>query len=660
METDPVLQTFIIESTEKVQEMESALLQLETSPDDEDTINALFRAAHTIKGSAGVVGIDNIEKFTHTVENVLEKVRLGDVRVSGELIGLLLRCCDHIGHLIESLNAGEGAEENPELKTEGQLITGELSGYLAVDGQGGSPEPDKETTAQGGAPETLTWHISLRFGRDVLRDGMDPISFINYLSKLGEITALTTLTDAVPPAGEMDPESCYIGFEIDFRSDAGRQAIEDVFEFVREDCEIDIAPLRRDEKSSRKPADAPSGKQTQTRVSASKGADTIRVDTDKLDQLINMVGELVIANANINQQARRIGDNSLLESAFSLSRLVEDIRDRAMKVRMVPIGETFNRFRRTVRDFSRSTGKDIRLLISGSETELDKGVIEKIGDPLMHLIRNSADHGIEERDVRVALNKPENGVIHLHAYQETGSIVIEISDDGSGLNREKILKKAVERGIISPGKELSDREINNLIFEPGFSTAQKVTNVSGRGVGMDVVKRNIEALRGSVEVESHEGRGTTVRIRLPLTMAIIDGFMIKSGGSFYIIPLDMLDECLEMSDAEKQQSFKRNYFSLRGKPLPFLRLRDIFKEPGGLNHREHMVVVRYGGERTGLVVDELHGEVQVVIKSLGRVYRDINGISGATILGDGTVALILDVPGLVRTAEKAAGAATYP
>ncbi len=659
METDPVLQTFIIESTEKVQEMESALLQLETSPDDEDTVNALFRAAHTIKGSAGVVGIDNIEKFTHTVENVLEKVRLGEIRVSEDLIGLLLRCCDHIGHLLKSLNAGKDPEENPELQTEGQAMAGELSAYLAVEGQGVSPEPDKETTEQGGTPEALTWRISLRFGRDVLRDGMDPISFISYLSKLGEITGLTTLTDAVPPAREMDPESCYLGFEIDFRSDAGRQAIEDVFEFVREDCEINITPLPATA-PPRKTAGAEAGKQAQTREPGAKGAGTIRVDTDKLDQLINMVGELVIANANINQQARRIGDNSLLESAFALSRLVEDIRDRAMRVRMVPIGETFNRFRRTVRDFSRSTGKDIRLLISGSETELDKGVIEKIGDPLMHLIRNSADHGIEERDVRLALNKPENGVIHLNAYQETGSIVIEISDDGSGLNREKIVKKAVERGIISPGKELSEREINNLIFEPGFSTAQKVTNVSGRGVGMDVVKRNIEALRGSVEVESREGRGTTVRIRLPLTMAIIDGFMVKAGASFYIIPLDMLDECLEMSDTDKQLSFKRNYFSLRGKVLPFLRLRDIFNEPDGRNRREHMVVIRYAGGKTGLVVDELHGEVQVVIKSLGRVYRDVNGISGATILGDGTVALILDVPGLVRNLEKAAGALSYP
>ncbi len=660
METDPVLQTFIIESAEKVQEMENALLQLETSPDDKDTINALFRAAHTIKGSAGVVGIDNVERFTHTVENVLEKVRLGEIRVTSDLVGLLLKCCDHIGRLVEFLNAGEDTAEDHELKAKEQSITEQLSGYLTVDKEDISCTPYNETDeGEGRAPESGTWRISLRFGRDVLRDGMDPISFINYLSKLGEVTSLTTLPDAMPPAPEMDPESCYLGFEIDFKSDAARQAIEDVFEFVQEDCEINIAPLHSKDEAPPTVANAAPEKQARVSDAGSKGAGTIRVDTDKLDQLINMVGELVIANANINQQAKRIGDNSLLESAFALSRLVEDIRDRAMKVRMVPVGDTFNRFRRTVRDFSRSTGKDIKLLISGSETELDKGVIEKIGDPLMHLIRNSADHGIEEPDVRLAQNKPENGVIHLNAYQETGSIVIEISDDGSGLNRGKILNKAVERGIISPGTDLSDREINNLIFEPGFSTAQKVTSVSGRGVGMDVVKRNIESLRGSVDVESHEGTGTTVRIRLPLTMAIIDGFMVKAGTSFYIIPLDMLDECLELSDAERRLSLKRKYFNLHGKALPFLRLRDIFNEQNGRQCREHIVIVRYAGGKTGLVVDELHGEVQVVIKSLGRVYRDIKGISGATILGDGTVALILDVPALVQNAEKTLEAVSY-
>ena len=659
MKTDPVLQTFIIESSENVQEMENSLLQLETSPDDEDTINALFRAAHTIKGSAGIVGIDNVERFTHIVENVLEQVRLGEIKVTGDLIGLLLKCCDHIGRLVDILSEGEDKAGNPDLESEGQSIMEQVSAYLEAGKEdipsvqknhAGTAEGQEGIPGKGKTVETENWHISLRFGRDVLRNGMDPVSFITYLSKLGEIAGLTTLHDAMPDAGEMDPESCYLGFEIYFRSDSDKQTIEDVFEFVQEDCEISILPLHSENKAG--PPVADTAPEKQVKDFKAKEAKTIRVDTNKLDQLINMVGELVIANANIDQQAQRIRDNSLLESAAALSRLVEDIRDRAMKVRMVPIGETFNRFKRVVRDISRNTGKDIELVISGGDTELDKGVIEKIGDPLMHLIRNSADHGIEEADERLALNKPGKGTIRLNAFQETGSIVIEVSDDGRGLNRSRIMNKAMERGIINPGQSLSDREMYNLIFEPGFSTAQKVTKVSGRGVGMDVVKRNIEILRGSVDVESHEGVGATVHIRLPLTMAIIDGFMVGVGPLFYVIPLDMVVECLELSEADRQASLKRNYADLHGKVLPFLRLRDLFNEQNGRPPYEHVVVVQYAGRKTGLVVDELHGEVQAVIKSLGRVYKDIKGVSGATILGDGTVALILDVPGLVQTAER--------
>ena len=660
---DPILQTFIIESAELIQEMENALLQLETSPDDEDTINALFRAAHTIKGSAGIVGIDNIERFTHVVENVLEQVRQNKIKVTGELIGLFLKCRDHIGLLVNLLTEGNDQDGNPELESEGQSILQQISAYLEVGEEDLSPVEKNAAGADEGREgisgrsktvETENWHISLIFGRDVLRDGMDPISFITYLSKLGEVVNLTTLPDAMPGAGEMDPESCYLGFEIDFKSNSDKQTIEDVFEFVQEDCEISVLPLQSENKAGPPAEDAAPERQKQIRDFKANEAQTIRVDTNKLDQLINMVGELVIANANIDQQAQRIKDNSLFESASSLSRLVEDIRDRAMKVRMVPISETFNRFKRVVRDISQSTGKDIELVISGGETEVDKGVVEKIGDPLMHLIRNSADHGIEEPEGRMALNKPGKGTIRLNAFQETGSIVIEVSDDGRGLNRDKIMNKAIERGIINPDQTLSDREMYNLIFEPGFSTAQKVTKVSGRGVGMDVVKRNIVgALRGSVDVESREGAGAVVRIRLPLTMAIIDGFMVGVGMSFYVIPLDAVVECLELSEAERQASLKRNYADLHGKVLPFLRLRDLFNEENGRSPAyEHIVVVQYAGRKMGLVVDELHGEVQAVIKSLGRVYKDIKGISGATILGDGTVALILDVQGLVQTSER--------
>ncbi len=721
MTEDLILQTFIIESSELVQDMENALLQLEKSPDDQDTINALFRAAHTIKGSAGVVGIENIEKFTHKIENVLEQVRQGRIDVTHDMVGLLLRCRDHIGALIESLSSERDKEENNELEKEGSSLLEQVSTFLMTDGEAPAPvQKDKDSGTEkhekaGGGNTVISdnWHISLRFGRNVMQDGMDPASFIAYLTKLGDIVSLTTLTDAVPPAAEMDPENCYLGFEIEFKSESDKQSIEDVFEFVSDNCIINIlsphsnieeyirlinslpedppklgqilvnsgalteselqgALMQQtieeiEEEGAKRPigeilvsenrvsepvVSAAIEKQNQIREIHGMKSETIRVDTNKLDQLINMVGELVIANANIDQQAHRIRDNSLLESASTLSRLVEDIRDSAMKVRMVHVSETFSRFKRVIRDISQSSGKAIELQISGGDTELDKGVAEKIVDPLLHLIRNSADHGIEEPDVRLALNKPKKGTIHLDAYQETGSIVINISDDGSGLNREKILNKAVKCGLIPPGKELSEREIYNLILEPGFSTAEIVTNVSGRGVGMDVVKRNIESLRGSVNMESRDGKGTTVQIRLPLTMAIIDGFMIKVGESFYIIPLDMLDECLELPEEDRDTAIKLNYINLRGKVLPFIRLRDLFEEQSDIPLYEHIVVVHYAGQKTGLLVDELHGEVQAVIKSLGSLYKDINGISAATILGDGTVALILDVPQLVQTAVE--------
>ncbi|MDH4027742.1 MAG: chemotaxis protein CheA, partial [Nitrospirota bacterium] len=618
--------------------------------------------------------------------------------------------------------------ETPEVKaTENDLLR-RLQAYLD-ETQGGEaaaavkvPEADVPSdTGSGRTVENENWHISLRFGPDVLRSGMDPISFINYLARLGEIQSIATLTDSMPPAEDMDPESCYLGFEISFKSDFDKKTIDDVFEFVRQDCRISILPPKskieeyvdlisglpesplnigdilmkcgalteteleealqmqkeesapaadgHEEEHKRKLGeicvdegmvhppviDAALEKQKSQQAVTSREAKTIRVDTNKLDQLVNLVGELVIANANINQHAQRIGDAGLLEAAPVLSRLVEDIRDRAMQVRMVPMAEIFNRFNRVVRDISRDLNKKIDLVIMGGETELDKNLVEKINDPLMHLVRNAADHGIEAPAARAAKGKPEKGTIRLNAFQDTGSIVIKISDDGGGLNRDRIVKKAVEKGLISEGQTLSEKEIYKLILEPGFSTAEKITNVSGRGVGMDVVKRNIESLRGVVEIESREGEGTTVSIRLPLTLAIIDGFMVGVGDSAYIIPLDMVVECIGLSEEDRRESDRRNYLDLRGEVLPYLRLRKLFNVNSKASRFEDVVVVQSSGQRIGLVVDKLYGEVQAVIKSLGRVYRDIKGVSGATILGDGTVALIIDVPSLVHAVIEEGG-----
>jgi two-component system chemotaxis sensor kinase CheA len=377
---------------------------------------------------------------------------------------------------------------------------------------------------------------------------------------------------------------------------------------------------------------------------------SIRVDADKLDQLINLVGELIIAGASVNMIAHRSRVIELTESTSKLATLVEEVRDSALQLRMVRIGATFSRFQRVVHDVSRELGKDVHLLIDGEETELDKTVVEKIGDPLMHLVRNSMDHGIESADVRASLGKPVQGTLRLNAYHDSGAIVISVEDDGGGLKRDRILAKAIERGLVEPGHHMSDSDIYALIFEPGFSTADKVTNLSGRGVGLDVVKRNITALRGTVGISSEEGVGTIVTVRLPLTLAIIDGFLVEVGKSIYAIPLDMIEECVAYS-AEPGH----DYTNLRGEVLPFIRLRELFSIPGTSAKGENIVVLKYSGQKAGLVVDTLLGEFQTVIKPLGQMFSQSYCISGSTILGSGDVALILDVPSLVRQAMAKGG-----
>ena len=377
----------------------------------------------------------------------------------------------------------------------------------------------------------------------------------------------------------------------------------------------------------------------------------IRVHADKLDRLIDLVGELVIAGASTNLLAQKSRMGTLVEATSVLTRLVESIRDSALQLRMVQIGDTFNRFNRVVRDTAKELGKEIELTISGAETELDKTVVEKIGDPLMHLVRNAMDHGLEATAIRVAKGKPAAGRVSLNAYHDSGSIVIEVADDGGGLSKEKIRAKAIERGIISATQILGDQEIANLIFEAGFSTAEKVTNLSGRGVGMDVVRRNIQALRGSVEVQSEDGVGSRFIIRLPLTLAIIDGFLVGVDNASYVIPLEMVVECMELSATESMSD--RNYLNLRGEVLPFVRLRELFEVATERPRRENVVVVKSGGQKAGIVVDVLQGEFQTVIKPLGAIFRHLHGIAGSTILGSGDVALILDVQALAHLAAGA-------
>jgi two-component system chemotaxis sensor kinase CheA len=484
----------------------------------------------------------------------------------------------------------------------------------------------------------------------VLRNGMDPLSFIRYLAQLGSIVRIELLADRLPAADEFDPESCYLGFAIRFASSESQATIDGVFDFVREDCEIRIAPVLPapapvEVPAAQEPAPVRQRQAQEARPQQEKR--TVRVDADKLDRLIDLVGELIIAGASTNLVARRAQIPELLECASTLSGLVEEVRDSALQLRMVKIGATFKRFQRVVHDVSRELGKDIRLQVNGEDAELDKTVVEKIGDPLTHLVRNAMDHGIEAAELRAARGKPEQGTVSLNAYHDSGSIVIEVSDDGGGLKRERILAKGIERGLVEPGRVLSDKEIFNLIFEPGFSTAEQVTNLSGRGVGMDVVKRNIVALRGSVEMASVEGVGTTVTVRLPLTLAIINGFQVGVGKSVFVIPIEMVEECIEFREQPGC-----DWVDLRGRPLPYVRLRERFGLAGAPARRQSIVVVRYGSSRAGLVVDALLGEFQTVIKPLGKVFAGARFLSGSSILGTGEVALILDMAALLNDVEN--------
>ncbi len=731
MNLDQAKQTFVLEARELLQSMEEFLLALEASPKDQETMDALFRSVHTIKGSAGIFDYEPIVAFTHVVESVLSEVRNGKATAGYGLIALLLSCADHIGTLVNSV-AERGTDPDTETLARGDALIEQLHEYVSLDmdsggsrAAGGMQAPRRAKTAATGGRKVKNdnWHISLRFGRDVLRNGMDPLSFLHFLASIGEVVSMTTLFDTMPDAAEMDPESCYLGLELDFKSDADKETIANVFEFVRDDCKVRILPpnsrvseyieminalpedktrlgellvsskalmpeeleeglqiqrslranpaadLRipsREETPTRPPlgeilvdegmvqqeiVDSALEKQRQGREGTQRERKFIRVQADKLDALINLVGELVIASASASLLAQQSGAVTMQEATALVSQLVDEIRGGALQLRMVPIGETFSRFRRVVHDLSHELNKDIQLVIGGAETELDKSMVEQIGDPLTHLVRNAIDHGIEPADRRKALGKSEHGTVRLKAYHDSGSIVIEVSDDGAGLNRSRIIERAVDCGLITPDQQLSEREIYNLIFEPGFSTAEKVTNLSGRGVGMDVVRRSIEALRGTAEVESQEGKGAMVRIRLPLTLAIIDGFLMGVGGAFYVVPLDMVVECVELD--EKRTTHDRHYINLRGEVLPFLRLREQFREAGKASRRENVVVVQDAGRKAGLVVDKLLGEFQTVIRPLGKIFNHLRGVSGTTILGSGEVALILDVPSLIqRTVEN--------
>ncbi len=708
---------FMEEAGDMLRQFEQALLTLESTPDDTEMLNAAFRAAHTIKGTAGLFGFTHVVSFTHGVESVMEDLRSGNLPLSGELFAVLLACRDQMEKLMDEVVSGQAsdavAQRSRELTDELLKLRG--TAPATTPPPGAATDLNAAACAAPGEPEDAAglWHLTLRFGPDALRNGLDPLAFIRYLRNLGELVAVHTWTAPVPDLAQLDAEACHLGFDISLRTERGHDDIAAVFEFAEDDCGIhilspdtpatayfslgaelglegqalevwlavlrqqgcqidaadsrvdavrvepmhadaapDLAPTAPTDVIDAHPAERRSAPQPDRRVNdqgrRAGDAKFIRVRADKLDKLIDLIGELVIASSGAQLAAHQEGAPLVTEATQRIHDLVQEARDGALGLRMVPIGETFSRFQRVVRDVCKNLGKDVDLQITGADTELDKSMVETIADPLMHLVRNSLDHGIEPSEERAAQGKNPRGQLALHAYHESGTIVIEVSDDGRGLNRERILSKAIERGLVGPEQTLSDAEVHQLICHPGFSTAEQVTDISGRGVGMDVVKRNIEALRGQMMLASEAGRGTTTQIRLPLTLAIIDGFLCEVGDVHYVVPLEMVVECIE-TPREHRQAMDQvtGYFDLRGETLPYLDLARHFGVKPQANSRRSLLLVRAGIGTIGLIVDKLAGEHQTVIKPLGAMFAQVRGLAGSTILGSGDVALILDVPALV-------------
>jgi two-component system chemotaxis sensor kinase CheA len=678
--------SFFKESVEHVETMETGLLDLEQRPTDLDLLNRIFRAAHSIKGNAGMFNFTAIGGLTHQMENNLDRLRNSEMVVTKEIIDLLLLALDGLKSLLDAAKGGDPADED-NIK----LIKDKLIACQEGTAPAGSRSPFASPVATQDSSSS-SGHISIVWKPlpELFQRGLDPGQIFRELEEMGEIQALSVGVEDLPELSVMDPEVSYLAWHIDMKTEKSLKDIDAVFDFVRDGSELTISEGLKEEKTlqpigeiliaqgivtpeqveeglkKQKPlgeilVEAQVATPQQVEKALAKQAPSqkwetasIRVDTDKIDTLINLVGELVITQSMITDLGEKFSIDQLAtlqERITQLERNTRELQERVLSIRMLPIGTAFNRFPRLVRDLAGKSGKQIQLLMTGEETELDKTVMEAIGDPLTHLVRNSADHGLESPEERVAAGKPELGTIRLIARHEGGNITIAVEDDGRGLNREKILAKALDRGLITDGDNLPDEEVWPLIFRAGFSTADKVTDVSGRGVGMDVVKRNIEALGGSVTIQTKTGKGSTLLLKLPLTLAIIDGMTVRVGEENYIIPLLTVNESIRPKPNELQTIIgKGEVVNLRGEWVPMVRLHEVFEvKPEFTNPCEALlVIVEVDGKRVAVFVDELTGQQQVVIKTLEQNYRKVEGISGATILGDGQVALILDVQGLVK------------
>jgi two-component system chemotaxis sensor kinase CheA len=651
------LQLFLEDMDDQLTIMETTLLdisELSLEEIDKEMINNLFRAMHTMKGNAGIFGYDLIINFAHKAENLLDLIRNDKIVLHEELIELFLLIKDHSKLLVE-LTTQDIALEG-ENKQQHDFLLEELSTYLNRE----QNEIIKEITPE--IKNTQEYDIKVKLKNEFFESGMEMQSIIRYLAMTGKIIDLKLIEDDIPSFDKFDPKKAYIQFHIQYKTEEEIGEIEEAFEFVQEDIDLEINLVSKEKPQENTNSDfkifkKPHKKIEPKNIESKKNhkietSMSLRVDSSKIDTLINQISEMVIANAKITQYAHNSKDTEFEESVTTMSEMLEEIRDGVMNIRMVQVGDSFSKLRRIVTDTAKKLSKEISFEIVGEETELDKTVIEKISDPIVHMLRNSIDHGIETPEVRKEHNKNKKGNIVLKAFPDAGTIVIQIIDDGAGIDKEHVFKQAIEKNIIGKNITLSDKEIFNLLFSPGFSTAKELSSISGRGVGMDVVKRNIEELRGNVEIESILGKGTTVTIRLPLTLAIIDGFLVQVGDSKYIIPLDNIQECLELTSSYKKQFLQNGYITLRKNILPILdvakHFEQIKKENIKENKRENIVVVRHGRTSVGLKVDELFGEFQTVIKPLGKVFENVSDISGGTILGTGEIALIFDVQKLIK------------
>jgi two-component system chemotaxis sensor kinase CheA len=648
-------ETFLQEAQELLEQLEHTLLDLSEQPDNGELVDAAFRAMHTIKGSGAMFGYEAVAAFTHHVETAFDRVRQGKLVADETLIRLALAARDHIRRMIEQPGPDDDALAAPILAGLQSLLAG---------GDAAAAPPSAGKNAQAATPAQAGWRLKMRLPADAMQMGTNPLLLLDELRGLGTARIVADAA-AVPPLEELDPAICHIGWTADLITTQPRSAIEDVFLFVLDDMKLEIEPLQAAPAAdpatilglaARAAAPQAPAKPTQPAAEpAARGespgrriADSVRVPAERLDDLMDRVGELVIAQSRLSQVAAASTDAHVKSIAEDIERLALELRDSTMGVRTVPIGSLFGRFRRLVHDLSAQLGKEITLVTVGEETELDKTVIEKLNDPLIHLLRNSIDHGLETPEGRAAAGKPSGGRITLTARHAGAEVLISIVDDGRGLDRDRIRARAEEKGLVQPGAILRDSELFGVIFQPGFSTAREVTSLSGRGVGMDVVKQAVEALRGKIEIASVQGAGTELTLRLPLTLAIIDGLLVRVGTGRYVLPLYSVDECVELSAEQDARSRGRNFLNIRGDLVPFLRLRELFNATAPPDIYQKVVVVAAGKRRVGLVVDQVIGNHQTVIKSLSVLHASARMFSGATILGDGAVALILDVSQLVE------------